>query len=227
MSVLPCPRAVVFDWDNTLVDSWGAIYAALCRTLTHMGLEPWPEEEARVRSARSMRDYFPETFGDRWEEARDVYYASFDDVFLKDLRTMPGAVELVEYLRGESVPMGVLSNKRGRYLRAEAEKLGWRDWFFGIVGAGDAQEDKPAKISIKTLLDSGSFESGEGVWLVGDTHVDMQCAHEYGCIPVFLTNGGANLPDSCDYKAKKSFTDCSEMTIFVQELFATGEQIEG
>ena len=75
--MLQAPRAVIFDWDNTLVDSWGCILAAMNTTLKAMGHVEWTMEEAKNRVARSLRDSFPELFGDRWTEARDVFYAAF------------------------------------------------------------------------------------------------------------------------------------------------------
>ena len=35
------PRALLFDWDNTLVDTWGAIHHALTVTFEAMGETPW------------------------------------------------------------------------------------------------------------------------------------------------------------------------------------------
>ena len=50
------PRAILFDWDNTLVDSWGTIHEALVRTFTADGPAAWTlaETKARVRSACAM-----------------------------------------------------------------------------------------------------------------------------------------------------------------------------
>ncbi|PPR65951.1 MAG: hypothetical protein CFH03_00782, partial [Alphaproteobacteria bacterium MarineAlpha3_Bin2] len=35
------PRAILFDWDNTLVDSWPTIIDALNVTLEAYGKTPW------------------------------------------------------------------------------------------------------------------------------------------------------------------------------------------
>ena len=58
------PRAFLFDWDNTLVDSWPIIHDALNVTLTAFGKEPWSLDETRSRVRKSMRDSFPKLFGD-------------------------------------------------------------------------------------------------------------------------------------------------------------------
>ena len=63
------PRAVLFDWDNTLVDSWATIADALNTTLQTFGHAPWTMAEVKTRVRKSMRDSFPKLFGARAAEA--------------------------------------------------------------------------------------------------------------------------------------------------------------
>ena len=72
------PRALLFDWDNTLVDSWGAIHDALRVTFEAMGREPWTLEQTRQRVRRSAREAFPALFGARAEEAAGIFYQAFE-----------------------------------------------------------------------------------------------------------------------------------------------------
>jgi len=76
LATLPPPRAILFDWDNTLVDAWGTIQLALNATLTAMGFPAWTMEETRLKVRASLRDSFPRMFGDRWLEARDIFYST-------------------------------------------------------------------------------------------------------------------------------------------------------
>ena len=142
--VLPRPRAILFDWDNTLVDSWGVIHGAINATQLAMGHVPWTFEETRAKVRASARDAFPKMFGDRWEEAQKIFYETFQTTHLERLREMPGAGDLLTALSDAGVYLGVVSNKQGRYLRAEAEHLGWSRHFGQLVGATDAPRDKPA-----------------------------------------------------------------------------------
>ena len=43
------PRAILFDWDNTLVDNWQVILAALNTALVAMDQRPWTLSESRER----------------------------------------------------------------------------------------------------------------------------------------------------------------------------------
>lgn len=184
--VLPRPRAVLFDWDSTLVDNWGAIARALERTFLAMGHVPWTEDEVRARAKKSLRDTFPTLFGDRSDEATRLFYDGFDSVHLETLRALEGALETLERLQALDIPMAVVSNKSGRYLRREAAHLGWDRYFHRIVGATDASRDKPAPDPVFMALDGTGVPAGPEVWFVGDSAVDLACAHAAGCTAVLV-----------------------------------------
>ena len=90
------PRAVLWDWDNTLVDGWAAIAAGLNAARAAHGLPEWTLEEVRGRVRRSLRESFPEMFGEAWERARDIFYAEVRARHLAVLRPMPGAAAAIE-----------------------------------------------------------------------------------------------------------------------------------
>ncbi|MDF3074237.1 MAG: Phosphoglycolate phosphatase [Alphaproteobacteria bacterium] len=186
MSSLPPPKAMVFDWDNTLVDTFPTIHAALNVVQEAMGVEKWTLEEAHVKVRQSVRDVFPVMFGDRWEEAREIFYRAFEDVHLRELRVLPGAEDLFDHLRAAGVTLSVVSNKTARYLRREAEHLGWSARFHRVVGATDAARDKPAPDPVHLSLQGAGVMAGPEVWFVGDTDIDLECAHHAGCVPVLV-----------------------------------------
>lgn len=183
---LPPPRAILFDWDNTLVDNWAAIHAALNATFEAMGHELWTLAETRARVRRSLRDTFPEMFGDRWKEARKVFYDTFASVHLTHLSPMPGAEAALAALADRGLYLAVVSNKTGEYLRAEAHALGWNGYFVRLVGATDAPADKPAPDPVHMALSGSGIAVGPHVWFVGDGAVDAQCAQRAGLTPLVL-----------------------------------------
>jgi phosphoglycolate phosphatase len=183
---LPAPKAVLFDWDNTLVDSWPCIHGAINATLDAMGHPTWTYEETRGRVALSMRDAFPALFGDQWEKARDIFYAAFKEKHLEMLAELDGARAMLEALVARGTYLGVVSNKTGAFLREEAEVLGWTGFFGALVGAGDAARDKPAPDPGHMALKPSGLSPGGDIWFLGDTHVDLACATTSGCTPILL-----------------------------------------
>jgi phosphoglycolate phosphatase len=198
---LPRPAAIVWDWDNTLVDGWAAIAAGLNAAFTAFGLPRWTVEGVRARVRRSLRESFPEVFGADWERARDIFYAEVRARHLGVLSPMPGAAEALR-AGAALAPMAVNSNKQGPLLRAEAAHLGWADMFRGLIGAGDAEADKPDPAPMRLALAACGVGTGSAVWYVGDTALDMQAARAAGCAAVLVGNaehdgGVANaMPDA-------------------------------
>ncbi len=187
---LPPPRAILFDWDNTLVDNWPSIHDALNATFSAMGHELWTLEQTKERVRRSLRDSFPEMFGERWTQARDIFYARFETAHLEHLAPLPGAAEMLAALAETDLYLGVVSNKTGRYLRAEAAHLGWDRHFACLVGATDTPADKPAPEVVIRALEGSGIGPGPAVWFVGDGAIDVQCAQASGLTPVVVEGPG-------------------------------------
>jgi phosphoglycolate phosphatase len=190
--VTETPRALVFDWDNTLVDSWATIHEALVLTFTAMGHQPWTLDETKARVRHSLRDAFPALFGERWDEARKLYLDHFTAIHLERLSPIAGAAEFLATAKASGLHMAVLSNKTGRILRREAEYLGWSGYFAHLVGAGDASADKPDPAAMRLAL-AGCAHDGTTVWYIGDTALDMECAARAGCVGVLI--GAPDLGD--------------------------------
>lgn len=217
-SAPPVPRAVLFDWDNTLVDTWGVIHDALNTTLAAMGTPLWTLDETRRRVGRSLRETFPEMFGERWEEARDVFYGRYREIHLVKLETRLGALDLIRALADADVYLGVVSNKSGDHLRAEASHLGWDTYFSRLVGATDAPKDKPALDPVIMALEDGGLEPGRDVWFVGDTPIDMECAHNSGCIPVLIRESAPEAGEFESFPPEYHFRDCAKLASLARAL---------
>jgi phosphoglycolate phosphatase len=180
------PAAILWDWDNTLVDGWLAIAAGLNAALDRFGQPAWTLEEVRGRVRRSLRETFPVMFGSDWEAARDIFYAEVRARHLSVLTPMPGAAAVLAAATEAGLPQGVISNKQGPLLRAEAAHLGWAGHFRILVGAGDAAADKPDPAPFRLALPRLGLPAGPAVWYIGDTALDMQAARNAGCTAVLL-----------------------------------------
>ncbi len=201
------PRAILFDWDNTLVDNWPSIHEALNATFARFDKPQWTLAETKARVRRSLRDSFPDIFGAAWEDARDFFYRRFDECHLATLRELPGAGSLLAALAADGIYLGVVSNKNGDALRREASHLGWTGHFARLVGAGDAAQDKPAPAPVRLALAAGSIQPGPEVWFVGDAGIDMQCAHACGCTAVLISKAKENSQEFQDFPPQLLFPD--------------------
>lgn len=211
------PKAVLFDWDNTLIESWGVIHESMNLTLAAMGHQVWTREETESRVRASLRDTFPSLFGPRWKEAEKVFYDSFEAIHLAHLKPVPGAADLLADLAGRGCYLAVVSNKRGHFLRREAEHLGWSRYFGKLAGAGDAARDKPAADHVELALSAGGPPAGPEVWFVGDADIDLICAKNTGCRPILLR---AKSPEPGEFAAavpELHFSDIAALRRYVRE----------
>jgi phosphoglycolate phosphatase len=204
------PAGLLFDWDNTLVDSWAAIHHALQVTFTELGYRPWTFEETKANVRKSAREAFPELFGAEAARATEIFYATFEQDHLESLTPLEGAHELIAGLAADGTPVGVISNKQGRLLRAEAAALGWDRHLLACVGANDAARDKPDPSVVAHALAGGPLEGMERarIWFVGDTDIDLACAHNAGCTPVLLRQAAPEDGEFAACPPSRHFPDC-------------------
>lgn len=178
------PTVLLYDWDNTLVDGWAGITAALNAVFAAFDKPLWTVEDTRNRVRVSLRESFPVMFGDAWEQARDLFYGTLRDQHLDHVQPMPGAAEALR--AGARWPQGVVSNKAGDFLRREVVHLGWSGHFGPVIGAGDAVADKPDPAPIFLALQQLGCAPDPSVWYLGDTALDMQAARAAGVTAVLV-----------------------------------------
>lgn len=205
-TVAPRPRAILFDWDNTLVDSWATIHEALNLVMAAMEKPPWSFADTKAKVRLSLRESFPLHFGERWEEARAIYLDKFQAIHLERLTPLRGREAMLQALKGQGLYLAVVSNKTGDVLRREVDRLGWTELFGRVVGAGDCAVDKPACDPVHLALTASGIPAGEEVWFVGDTAVDMECALNSGCVPVLLGEA-AGADEFARFAPRLSFAD--------------------
>src|SRR6202045_914301 len=104
---LPRPRAILFDWDNTLVDSWATIHDALNFLMRAMNKPEWSLAETRERVRLSLRESFPLHFGERWEEAREIYLDRFRAIHLDRLEALAGRGAVLGSIAGMGIFLGI------------------------------------------------------------------------------------------------------------------------
>jgi phosphoglycolate phosphatase len=214
------PRAVLLDWDNTLVDSFPLIHLSTNHTLQAMGHETWSYEKFCRTIASSMRDFFPKLYGDRWREARDIFVASYAKRDLDKIEPLPGAEQLLSALDQAGFYLALVSNKSGHHLRQEVSHLGWDGYFSRVVGAADARADKPDPAVIEFALDGSGIAPGRDVWFVGDNAIDIDCALAAGCVPLIVQGAHASHDVPALDRALRRFRDCHEIAAYVRHITA-------
>ena len=214
------PRAILFDWDNTLADGWAAVATGLNAAFDAFGLPNWTVADTKARARRSMRESFPPIFGDQWQKAVEIFQVAYAEAQLANVQKMPGVDALLE--AAQPYPCAVVSNKDGHFVRREASVLGLTKYFTTIIGAGDAERDKPDPAPFELALSASGLRPGPDIWYVGDTGLDMQAAHECGFIAVLLGDaahdGGVKALQNGNFAPHAHFIDANIMAAWLKML---------
>lgn len=185
MSSLIWPKAVLFDWDNTLLDSMALTLKGFNSVRSHFSLPPLTRSCMHRLPATSLPELFRQWLSHDAEidHGINIFHHS-----LKDQRSplFPQTEPLLAWLHQLSVPMAVVSNKEGHKLRKEITHWNLSHLFFAVVGAGDTIENKPSPAPVWHALQQANLTASSHVWFVGDSLIDMEAAHHSGCLPISL-----------------------------------------
>jgi phosphoglycolate phosphatase len=184
-------RAVLFDLDGTLVDSYPAIAASVNHVRAGHGLPPLPIDEVRRHVGRG-----PEHLLRLTVPAGDVaanvarYKAHHPSVLREGTRLMPGAAELVAALHGRGLMLAVCSNKPVAFTRELLDIFHLANSFQVVLGPEDVPRPKPAPDMIHAALARLDLEPPQ-VLYVGDMRVDIETARAAG-VAVWVVATGSD-----------------------------------
>ncbi len=169
-------KVILWDWDNTLADTFGAIFAAQNDMRAHYGLPAWTKEESKHAMNTSGRNLIASIVGaENAAEARQIFLKAYA-THAAEIELKPGAVDVLKKAKEAGFICVLASNKAGTILRNEAEAMGVTALFDKIIGAEDTDNDKPSKSFTDAALsgwNAGSIVS------VGDGRSDIQMARNY------------------------------------------------
>ena len=179
-------KAVLFDFDMTLVDSSFAIEHCTNCYARHKGLPVVPHETIMAAIGLPIEDSWRLYWGMFRQDWLDEYRALFRGEEQKRLRLFPDTVLTLSALQSEGIKTGLVSNRR--YARRPAEFLGLTDKLDVVVGLEDVSRAKPDPEPLLTALSRISV-APEFALYVGDTDIDVKTAAAAGVRGVGVTTG--------------------------------------
>ena len=166
------PDLYVFDLDGTLLHTLPDITRALNAALAEAGRPTRTHDEVRSFLGEGARELvgqaasYPRTH-DGLDTLVERYRHHYRQALVVDTRPYP---DVIETLARITVPIAVLTNKRGHEARLILEGAGLRG-FVTVVGDGDGHPRKPDPAALLHLVK----EARRPVY-VGDSHVDAETA---------------------------------------------------
>jgi phosphoglycolate phosphatase len=195
-------RVILFDIDGTLVSTGGAGRMALERGMAGAFGVP-PTSDGISLSGRTDRGIARDLFGahgiaeteENWQRFRRAYLAALPGTLAERAgRVLPGVADLLSQLAGrEDTAVGLLT---GNIREGARLKLTYYQIFHhfgpGFGGFGDVhlERDHVAREALESArAHLGRERAPTQVWVVGDTPLDVRCAHSIGARAVAVATG--------------------------------------
>jgi len=180
-------KYVLFDWDNTLVESRSALVAAINHVLSQYHLPVWEKIRHLRDNNLSFKDNFPNLFGTKATEAYDMYRNIYLQIMPQKIKVYPYVEQILDLLKNKNIHFYVVSNKERILLEKEKHLLLPTHDFRKIVCGHEAVADKPSPEQIFYALQddiSAKDITPEKVWVVGDSPMDSQAALAANALPI-------------------------------------------
>ncbi|MEV6171993.1 HAD-IA family hydrolase [Streptomyces sp. NPDC051954] len=185
MTALHAPRsvrrAVIFDLDGVLVDSFAVMQEAFAIAYKEVvGDGPAPFDEYRHHLGR----YFPDIM-----RIMNLPLEMEEPFVRESYRLAPqvpvfdGIVELLVTLRVRRLKLAVATGKGGSRARSLLDQLGLLPFFDHVIGSDEVARPKPAPDIVEYALDLMGVPPEQAV-MVGDAPTDIASAHGAGVTSV-------------------------------------------
>lgn len=209
---LQTPRAVFFDLDGTLIDSYDAITSSVNHVRRSHSLKPLTVDEVRPRVGHGVEKLLRATV-DGTDLARDIplYKEHHLQACVQHTRLLPGAVELLDLLTRHGIGMGICSNKPKGFTSLILQALGIQGRFAAVCGPEDASLPKPHP---GMLLEAGhrlNVSLADSLY-VGDMLVDIQAGRAAGCWIWVVATGSDTSETLATGQPDRLFADLWELT---------------
>jgi len=186
-TVLPAPRAILFDLDGTLADTAPDLAAAVNWLRTERGLSPTPYDILRPTASAGARGMIGAAFGlapgdEGYEELRLAWFDRYQSAMWLHTTLFEGVKELLDGIEQAGMSWGIVTNKPARFTDPLVPNIGLAH--AGCIVSGDTTPH--AKPHPAPLLE-GARRLGlapEQCWYVGDDLRDIEAGRAAGMVTV-------------------------------------------
>jgi len=186
-------RAVLFDLDGTLVDSYTALAEAVNYARRQHGLDEL--------SAGRIRDFVGDGLERLLQRAfnvtnvprgvQDAFESRYDEVCCEESKVLADVEVTLEELQKLGVEMAVCTNKPTSFSKKILSFLNLAPYFRAIVGPDVAGARKPDAQHVLRTLESTGCEPSEALF-VGDMPIDVHAARASGITVAVVPTGSSS-----------------------------------
>jgi HAD superfamily hydrolase (TIGR01509 family) len=172
-------KAIVFDWDLTLWNSWDIHVWLLHQTADALGLSrPHPTLIAQ-EFHRPFFEHLAWFLGNDHEKIIDIYIGLYRESVAEKAHLYPGIAETLQTLKERGYRLAIFSDKRHAFGEAELEQAGAKSLLDRTLFLHDGRPYKPDPAGLREVMEALEVSPEETLY-VGDSHQDIDCAHRAG-----------------------------------------------
>lgn len=190
-------KAVLFDWDGTIVDSAQAMFLSYRHAYEkHLGIV-FPEGDADFRVLVPMRlaESSAKFGGEKASDIAVSYNQYYEQEGYKTGRMYEGIREVLTELRERGYLLGVASNKSWSRVGADIDYLELHDLVDAFVTSEDTVQRKPHPAPLLKLAEKLQIDPRYCAY-IGDYRGDIIAARDAGMVSVAVMWGGMFLPET-------------------------------
>lgn len=192
MTAAPRYRAVLFDLDGTLVDSYAALTDAVNHARRSEGLEDLTAERIRGLVGHGVEKLLQRAF-DRTAIDRhtvDAFESRYDEICCQESRVLADVESTLADLDARGVGMAVCTNKPTFFSKKILDFLDLSRYFRAIVGPDLAGARKPEAQHVLVTLEAVQCAPHETLF-VGDMPIDVRAARNSGVDVAVVATGSS------------------------------------
>ena len=172
-------KAIIFDWDLTLWNSWDTHLHLLRQTADALGVSRPENAEVSDRYSMPFLQHLEWFFPGDQQRVMDTYMDFYRRIVSHMPNLYPGVVETLSRLKESGYRLAVFSDKRQAFGDAELAQTGIGGLIDYSLFLVDGRPYKPDPQGLLHVLDVLEVTPDQALY-VGDTGDDMECAHRAG-----------------------------------------------
>ena len=229
-TVLPAPRAILFDLDGTLADTAPDLAAAVNWLRTERGLSPTPYDILRPTASAGARGMIGAAFGlapgdEGYEELRLAWFDRYQSAMWLHTTLFEGIQDLLDGIEQAGMSWGIVTNKPARFTDPLVPNIGLAH--AGCIVSGDTTPH--AKPHPAPLLE-GARRLGlapEQCWYVGDDLRDIEAGRAAGMVTVACGWGYCGSIEPSTWGADYLLDSPAHLMQTLREVVDAARQAEG
>lgn len=173
-------KAVLFDFDGTIIDTSEAVMSTWMKTYTYLTGKEGGEEIFLNTFGEPVYDSMKRLFPDKDpDECVEIYRSFQPKDYISCAPLCPGMKELIFELKEKGYLLGIVTSRTRVTAFQGMDRHGITDCFDYVVSCDDTDEHKPSPVPAQIALEKLGVTADEAV-MVGDSMFDILCAHNAG-----------------------------------------------